>query len=195
MPGTAKSAAHRAALSLALRGNKNGVGNPGCQGHSAETRMKMSRTRKRLVKEGKLLNDSHLEKIKVAKLIQWSDPVIREIRIPQCIENARPRRVWVNGPYGKKIRVRSLLEARVARWFNAHDIEWWYELRRFDYIWQSSLTSYTPDFYVITWDQFVEVKVAASFDSRLPAKFAAVNAAGYQIQLFTEASIEALERL
>ena len=49
-------------------------------------------------------------------------------------------------------------ESGLAKYLDANNIEWKRPKERFEYIFENKLRHYTPDFYIVSEDTFVEIK-------------------------------------
>jgi len=49
-------------------------------------------------------------------------------------------------------------ELEVAKWLDEHDIKWTNEMKPFEYEWNNKIHLYFPDFYLIDYDKYIEVK-------------------------------------
>lgn len=120
-----------------------------------------------------IIIDKHREGIKKS----WStgsrkiDSCVEEVRrdkIRQSI-NERYRNGWMpKAGRCKKIKYNSNIagevlldgswELNVAIYLDENNVKWKRNLQRFDYIFQNKNRTYTPDFYLIDSDEFIEVK-------------------------------------
>ena len=63
---------------------------------------------------------------------------------------------YLNGKYAyKMINMRSSWEVSFAEWLDSQGLHWDYEIHKFDC---GELGMYIPDFYVVEWNLFVEIK-------------------------------------
>jgi len=67
-------------------------------------------------------------------------------------------RVDYTRPDGTVVTMRSNWELAYAQWMTARGIEWRYEAKTFPFEMGGEKTSYTPDFYLPAYNEFVEVK-------------------------------------
>lgn len=65
----------------------------------------------------------------------------------------RVKQVEYNGTVFK-----SKWEVRTAEWFDKQLVDWEYEPKYFDYVWENKKRKYFPDFYLKEYDVYVEVK-------------------------------------
>jgi hypothetical protein len=49
-------------------------------------------------------------------------------------------------------------ELEVAKWLDRNNIEWTNKIKPFEYKWENSTHLYFPDFYLIKYDKYIEVK-------------------------------------
>ncbi len=146
--GRTLSKEHKKKISNALKGYKNFLGKT----HSEITKKKLS-----IANKGKILSKEHKKKI--------SDTEQGKIISEETKQKLREH--WVNGRYDKAQFytssyyrkdighfVRSSWEANFARILNHCDIAYEYE----NYYFDTSLGTYTPDFYLPQRDIYVEIK-------------------------------------
>lgn len=135
--GKPKSKEHALHVSQGLQGHV----------HSEETRRKIGAS-----KEGKPSWSAGLTK--------RTDPRIK--KISNALAGKMPGsftgfRVEYDGPRGHET-FRSEWEMFYARWLDASGFVWEYEKKTFQFQHNGQLTSYTPDFYLPDFDEYVEVK-------------------------------------
>lgn len=112
---------------------------------SEETRKKLGK-----INKGKQLTESHKNKIKIA---------MRKA----VLEN--PNSYSANNVSGRApiieyegFRLKGSWELLVAKWLDENNIKWTNIIEGFDYEWEGSKHIYYPDFYLLEYDRYIEVK-------------------------------------
>ena len=99
--------------------------------------------------------------------------------------------VEIDSPNQGRVTLRSKLEADYANWLTKHNIDWWYEVRKFPYVDKNKKRrTYTPDFYITNDDRFIEIKGFAKDDDLI--KLQAVKELGVVIDLITQKELQEL---
>lgn len=57
-----------------------------------------------------------------------------------------------------KTKVKGKWELKVAEWLNLHNVRWTNDVNSFEYLWNDKIHRYFPDFYLIEYDIYIEVK-------------------------------------
>jgi hypothetical protein len=55
-------------------------------------------------------------------------------------------------------KLKGTWELEVAKWLDRNDIKWTNKLKPFEYEWENSTHLYFPDFYLVEFDRYIEVK-------------------------------------
>jgi len=58
----------------------------------------------------------------------------------------------------KGTKLKGRWELEVAKWLDKHGIKWTNEMKPFEYEWNNKMHLYFPDFYLIDYDKYIEVK-------------------------------------
>jgi hypothetical protein len=59
---------------------------------------------------------------------------------------------------GNLTKVKGSWELSVAKWLNEHSVKWKNNIDPFPYFWNGTIHKYFPDFYIMDFDVFIEVK-------------------------------------
>jgi hypothetical protein len=70
----------------------------------------------------------------------------------------RCKKIEYNSNIAGKVLLDGTWELAVAKFFDLHNIKWKRNTQRFDYIDNEKIRKYTPDFYLIDSNEYVEVK-------------------------------------
>lgn len=92
--------------------------------------------------------------------------------------------VEYDSPNQGRIRLRSKLEFRYAKYLDDNNIDWFYEYMAFPYKGKDGRRrTYTPDFYLPSEDKFIEVKGKNLLDENDIYKISKVRQAGVSIEI------------
>lgn len=92
--------------------------------------------------------------------------------------------VEYNSPNQGKIRLRSKLEGKYAKYLDDNNIDWFYEYKAFPYKGKDGRRrTYTPDFYLPSEDKFIEIKGKNLLDENDIYKISQVRQAGVSIEI------------
>jgi len=109
-------------------------------------------TRKKLgkINKGKQLTESHKNKLKIAMR-----KAVLENPNSYSANNVSGRTpiIEYNG-----FRLKGSWELLVAKWLDENNIKWTNIIEGFDYEWEGSKHIYYPDFYLLEYDKYIEVK-------------------------------------
>jgi hypothetical protein len=78
---------------------------------------------------------------------------------------------------------RSTWEVSYVKLLDSQELEWFYEPHYFPYVFEGSQHNYFPDFWIPSWDCFVEIHPERFMDAQMDAKIAAVRAEGCHIEV------------
>jgi hypothetical protein len=112
---------------------------------SEETRKKLGK-----INKGKQLTESHKNKLKIAMR-----KAVLENPNSYSANNVSGRTpiIEYNG-----FRLKGSWELLVAKWLDENNIKWTNIIEGFDYEWEGSKHIYYPDFYLLEYDKYIEVK-------------------------------------
>jgi len=92
--------------------------------------------------------------------------------------------VEYDSPNQGKIRLRSKLEAKYAKWLDENSLDWFYEYKAFPYKDRGGRRrTYTPDFYLPSENKFIEVKGKNLLNENDIYKISQVRQAGISIEV------------
>jgi hypothetical protein len=112
---------------------------------SEETRKKLGK-----INKGKQLTENHKNKLKIAMR-----KAVLENPNSYSANNVSGRTpiIEYNG-----FRLKGSWELLVAKWLDENNIKWTNIIEGFDYEWEESKHIYYPDFYLLEYDKYIEVK-------------------------------------
>jgi hypothetical protein len=112
---------------------------------SEETRNKISKSSK-----GKQLTKEHKDKLKIAmKNAVLKNP---ESYTASNVSGRTPI-IEYNG-----FKLKGTWELEVAKWLDKNNIKWTNKIKPFEYEWENFTHLYFPDFYLMEFDKYIEVK-------------------------------------
>lgn len=97
---------------------------------------------------------------------RWSDPTvkqkisdnIRKAKIEKGLSGFCTKHFEYKRKNGTSIKVRSSYECKVCEYLDVLNIAYEYEKYSFDYMYENKKHSYIPDFYIPSYDIFIEIK-------------------------------------
>jgi hypothetical protein len=96
----------------------------------------------------------------------WSDPANRKLKSEKMslvVSRKMTEGTWHTRGHAKKIAYKDIVfdsswEVKYAQWLDANNTPWERCRENFEYIFEGSLKRYTPDFYLPSTDEYIEIK-------------------------------------
>jgi len=122
---------------------------------SEEAKLKLSRT---MQERKPNLGRKHTEEslIKMSKIQKIKARRGKESNLYGRIYHSKGD--WYTNKENIKIWMRSSWELKYAQYLDSNNIEWEYEYKHFDLVVNNKEVSYTPDFYLIKENKYIEIK-------------------------------------
>lgn len=143
---------------------------------SPEGREVRSRNMKK-VSDSLWKDEEYVEK----KRVQGRDQMLKNLKDPSF--GYCRNKCYYNGVY-----YRSSWEVKFAKFCDDNTIKFKYESFKFDYEYEGHLHYYVPDFYLIEYNIFIEIKPSCKINLLTDIKIASVRDKGFEIYYITDCS-------